>query len=249
MVEKVFQEGYFGGKEASGTWQKIINEVRPHDVFVSPFLGNCALARHIRKAKKMIGIDLDPQVIQAWREMAFDGSPRDWIGLIQGNGIDMLSQLPAMFTGERLFVYCDPPYRISSRSQPVARYLCEMTDEDHERFLREIISLSRCPNVDVLISHYPDPVYDQTLKDWRKVSFQSKTRRGMATENLYANYEHTTGELHDYRYIGDNKDERYNLKHRTAKNLIGKLAGMDPRKRRAVLHYLLAWFDESDPTS
>ena len=77
MVDKVNQfESYFGGKEASGTWQKIINEVRPHDVFVSPFLGNCALARRIRKARKMIGIDLDPQVIRAWREMEFD-----WIGV------------------------------------------------------------------------------------------------------------------------------------------------------------------------
>ena len=152
-----------------------------------------------------------------------------------------------MFYGERLFVYCDPPYRINSRRQQVPQYPCEMTDEDHDRFLSEIVSISTRPDVDVLISHYPDPRYDKVLKDWRKVSFQSKTRRGMATENLYANYEHTTGELHDYRYIGDNKDERYNLKHRTAKNLIGKLESMEPRKRQAVMHYVNQWL--ADPSS
>ena len=111
--------------------------------------------------------------------------------------------------------------------------------------LKEAVSISTRPDVDVLISHYPDPRYDEVLKNWRKVSFQSNTRRGTATENLYANYEHPTGELHDYRYIGDNKDERYNLKHRTAKNLIGKLEGMEPRKRQAVMHYVNEWLADS----
>ena len=43
------------------------------------------------------------------------------------------------------------------------------------------------------------------------------------------------------------KDERYNLKHRTAKNLIEKLESMEPQKRRAVMHYVNEWL--VDPPS
>ena len=42
-----FENGYIGGKEAAGTYQKIINEIRPFDVLIIPFLGHCAITRNI----------------------------------------------------------------------------------------------------------------------------------------------------------------------------------------------------------
>lgn len=34
-----------GGKDGSGVAQRLINQIPPHDVFVSPFLGDCAILR------------------------------------------------------------------------------------------------------------------------------------------------------------------------------------------------------------
>ena len=60
------------------------------------------------------------------------------------------------------------------------------------------------------------------------------------------NYQHVDGKLQDYQYIGDNKHERYNLKNRTAVNLIAKLERMEVRKRQAVIHYLKEYLEKID---
>lgn len=232
-----FTNGYNGGKEASGTWQKIINEIRPHDIFISACLGHCAITRRMRKAQKIYGIDIDPKVIKAWEEMHWD-----WITLIQGDAITHVSKIISTTPPElKICIYADPTYRMKSIKSSKKPYAFTMDDIWHERFLKNIKLWASHSNVDILISHYPDELYNKQLKEWRKISYESKTRQGMATENLYMNYEHSTGELHDYRWIGDNKDERYNLKHRTAKNLIAKLERMDSRKKQAVLYYMREW--------
>jgi hypothetical protein len=59
--------GYPGGKNAAGTYQRIINLMPPHEVYIEPFLGGGALMRLKRPAKENIGLDLVPSVISAWR--------------------------------------------------------------------------------------------------------------------------------------------------------------------------------------
>ena len=90
----------------------------------------------------------------------------------------------------------------------------------------------------MIVSHYPDEMYDKFIGHWRNFEYESTTRRGKATEKLWLNFEHDTGYLHDYQYLGSDKHERYNLKHRAAKNLIAKLEKMEMRRRQAMLHYL-----------
>lgn len=231
---KEFTSGYNGGKETCGTWQRIINEIRPHDIFISACLGHCAIARRMRKADMIYGIDIDPDVISAWSDMNWD-----WITLLTGDAITEVNNLiRAIKPTEKVCIYADPTYRMSSIKSDNKPYKYTMDDSWHEAFLKNILRWSELTNVDILVSHYPDSMYDTWLKDWRKETYQSRTRQGVAKENLYMNYTHTTGELHDYRWIGENKDERYNLKHRTAKNLIAKLERMEPRKKQAVIHYM-----------
>ena len=49
---------YPGGKAGAGVYQRIINQIPPHDVYVEPFLGDGALLRRKRPAGRNIGIEL-----------------------------------------------------------------------------------------------------------------------------------------------------------------------------------------------
>ena len=60
---------YPGGKNGAGTYQRLINLMPPHEVYIETHLGSGALLRRKRPAKKNVGIDLDPLVIES-----FDGT-------------------------------------------------------------------------------------------------------------------------------------------------------------------------------
>lgn len=229
-------KGYFGGKESPGTYQTIINEIRPCNTFISLFLGHCAIVRNLELPEKVIGIELSKTTYQAWKKEQFD-----WIELINTDALDYLRKLISIVISNpnhKYCIYADPPYRLSSRKSSKKVYECEMTDEQHIEFLKLILKLNKFNNVDILISHYPDDLYRKMLSSWRMIEFESTTRQGKATENLYMNYNNPEGLLQDYQFVGANKDERYNLKHRTSNNLIKKLKRMPPKKRQAVIYYL-----------
>lgn len=57
---------YPGGKGASGVHQNIINLIPPHDVYIETHLGGGSIMLRKRPAPINIGIDLDPEVIEAW---------------------------------------------------------------------------------------------------------------------------------------------------------------------------------------
>ncbi len=56
---------YPGGK--GNVYQKIINQIPPHRVYIETHAGEAAVARHKRPACQNILIDLDPDVITAAR--------------------------------------------------------------------------------------------------------------------------------------------------------------------------------------
>jgi DNA adenine methylase len=55
-----------GGKDGAGVVQRLINQIPPHDVFISAFLGDCAILRKKLPAAHNIGIDLDRANVQRW---------------------------------------------------------------------------------------------------------------------------------------------------------------------------------------
>lgn len=57
---------YPGGKSGAGIYQRYINMIPPHDVFVSLFAGRCGVTRHIMPAAHTIVIDKDENVCQWW---------------------------------------------------------------------------------------------------------------------------------------------------------------------------------------
>jgi DNA adenine methylase len=72
---------YPGGKNGAGVYQKIINLMPPHDVYIEPFLGGGAVMRLKRPAKLNIGIDLVASALSAVEaSIARDGAPRSTRG-------------------------------------------------------------------------------------------------------------------------------------------------------------------------
>lgn len=57
---------YPGGKSGSGVYQRIINLMPPHEVYIEPFLGGGAVLRRKLPAALNIGIDADLGVIERW---------------------------------------------------------------------------------------------------------------------------------------------------------------------------------------
>ena len=87
---------YTGGKDGAGVFQRLINEIPPHDVFISAFLGDCAILRRKRPAWCNIGIDLaaDPlsRFFAAWPGVAAAyGDPVPELQLYQCDSIAWLA--------------------------------------------------------------------------------------------------------------------------------------------------------------
>jgi DNA adenine methylase len=109
-----------------------------------------------------------------------------------------------------IFAYLDPPYIRHTRRNRRRLYAHEMTEAQHADLLR-IINLIPC---NIAISGYWSPLYAHALQNWRKITFTATTRgRTLAREYLWMNYP-PPAELHDYRYLGNEKRERERIKRK-----------------------------------
>jgi site-specific DNA-adenine methylase len=245
-------EGYFGGKGSSGVPQQIINIIPPHETLIIPFLGHCAITRSIKPVKQTILIETDRLVFETWCMFFFEKCgfipddlekhtsflfDIDEVSYVLKNtcAIEYLENLELIVEtnlyNKPLF-YHDPPYRLETRCSGT-RYLHELTDEQHERFLCAANKI----DAPQLISHYKNDMYDSYLKGWNTISFMSQTRAGKPRrETVYFNYEKPT-ELHDYSFYGDNYRIR-ELNKIKAGNLVAKFERMKPLEKNYYLNAL-----------
>ena len=56
---------YPGGK--GGVYQKLINLMPPHEVYIETYLGGGAVIRNKKPAKRNIGIEIDPNTMRILR--------------------------------------------------------------------------------------------------------------------------------------------------------------------------------------
>ena len=228
---KVYKS-YFGGKAATGSYQQIINCIRPHDIYVEPFAGGGAVALNKRQAAVNIINDIDPAVVDRWF-----ASEITWAKVYNLDAIAFLSSF-IFDRGKKYVIYLDPPYPLSSRKSARSRYKFEMTDAQH----LELLSIVRGfpANVDVLISTYPNELYTEALQGFRFIEYNSPTRGGVATERLYMNYANEAGLLHDYSYLGDNYTERQQIRRKIARE-IEKLKRLPATERNAIIAAIQEW--------
>ncbi|PYG88475.1 site-specific DNA-adenine methylase [Ruminiclostridium sufflavum DSM 19573] len=89
-----------------------------------------------------------------------------------------------------VFIYCDPPYVLSTRSKRI--YKCEMTDNDHIELL-EALTGHTGP---VMISGYMNEIYNEMLKGWTVKTNKSNCEMGKAaTEVIWMNYKPSNEQL------------------------------------------------------
>lgn len=206
---------YPGGKNASGVYQKIINQIPACEVFIEGCLGSGAIVRRIKPAHTIICIDKDQRVLNNLRfakvENKFKGVPLlPGATFILDDICRYLKKLPVELNNRQTFIYIDPPYPMETRRSQRPIYKHEFTVEQH----KELLALASTLKCNVMISSYQNKLYDSVLKKWRKLSFNAQTRAGKAVETLYMNYTEPQA-LHDYKYLGKDYRERERIKNKT----------------------------------
>lgn len=222
---------YNGGKNGSGVYQAIINQIPPHKIFISGFAGNCGvLANKTPATMANIAIDLDAAVVQAWQ--AIPG-----VTAICTDAVTFLPNLLACYPPQLaplIFVFLDPPYLNEVRTSKQDYYRHKM--EDPAAHKNMLLAMAALP-VNICITHYPCQLYNEALSSWRFLDIKGRTRQGMRTERLYMNYPPPVA-LHDYRYIGNDFRER-ELYKKAQKNLIDKINRMEPLERNFILSHIV----------
>ena len=214
---------YFGGKSLSGIYQKLINMIPPHNIYIEPFLGGGAVMKFKKPAIESIGIDADEHVV---KEFECEALPRVYC-------TDALHWLNTHSFPPDAFIYLDPPYPMETRTCQRPAYRYEFTDEQHKQLLGIIKTLD-CM---VMISSYMNELYAEELKDWRLVTFSSRKRNHeKSTECVWMNYPEPI-ELHDYRYLGETFRDRQNLK-RKGQRWKERLANMNALERYALMNVI-----------
>jgi len=176
---------YPGGKAGDGVYQKIINQMPPHRVYIEPFLGGGTVLLKKKPASSNIAMDSDPEVAARFEGIATVGDSTRWENLIvkSGEAISFLKKYK--WRGGEL-VYCDPPYLMSTRSCKKDIYNHEFSTEKQHRNLLAVLKRLPCY---VMISGYWSDLYAAELSTWRHISYTARTRSSRtATEFLWTNF-------------------------------------------------------------
>lgn len=253
-----------GGKDGAGVYQRLINQIPPHDLFVSAFLGDCAILRRKLPAAVSIGIDRDRENVQRWaREQPLPGLRLycccgiEWLrhafdldlvqspdsGAVDRPPLKLATVAAAAFGGQDL----DAENGGSGRVPRVFVYLDPPYLLDSRRSRRPLYKheLSEAQHeqllstvvrlpCQVMVSHYPHSLYADLLRGWRTFRFDAQTRGGARATEQVWCNYPEPLELHDARYVGGNKRERERVRRRV-RNWVDGLARMLPEERQAVL--------------
>jgi DNA adenine methylase len=216
---------YPGGK--GKCFHQIVNLMPPHHTYIEAYLGGGAVLRNKRPAGRTIGIEIDPQVVDQWRQ-----EQRCAVEVVHADAVGYLRRYD--FDGGEL-VYLDPPYVPATRLRKrVYRY--DYTEEQHSELLATIKTIP-CM---VMISGYDNTMYDQHLAGWSKTRFQANSQSGLREECVWYNFARPTV-LHDSTYVGQNFRERQSLKRKTER-LHERIERMDPVERQELMTWMNAKF-------
>ena len=215
--------GYLGSKGGSGVYQALIAMMPPHETYIETHLGGGAVMARKPPALVNIGIDLDPAPLAAFE----CGYP---VTLVQADAHCWLRS--RKWAGNEL-IYADPPYLVETRSSAASRYRCDYERHHHEGLLR-LLKAVPCA---VMVSGYPNPLYDAFLEGWASFEFQAMTRGGVRTEKVWCNFP-LDGPKFCGTFAGRNFTDRQRIKRKAAR-WRARYRALPNGERLAVLAALL----------
>ncbi len=221
---------YPGGK--GKCYQRLINLMPAHQVYIETHLGAGAVMRHKKPATRSIGIDIDPAVHAVWQQNELHGQCE----LVHKDAREFLQA--QTFTGNEL-IYADPPYLPETRkSKKVYRF-----EYDQQGHVELLCTLKALPCM-VMVSGYRSDLYLEALEGWRLVTFDAKTHAGLREECVWMNFPEPMA-LHDTRYLGHTFRERQTIARRQAR-LREKIALMHPVERNDLVQWMNDTYGEGE---
>ena len=224
---------YPGGKNAEGTWRWLVGHMTPHAYYGELFVGSGAVLKHKVPALRSYVFDLDPDVVDYWRRLAFPGVVSSCECSIEW----LAKHGPTL--GPDWLLYLDPPYLPETRVKKKL-YKFELTPAQH----RQLLAAARSATCRVMISGYASAMYDDALRGWSRYTLRVSTRghrRGkpsMRTEVLWCNYSSDVARDYAHPTPGRNWRERDRIKKRL-RRIAAKFRTWPEYERRAVLAELV----------
>jgi len=210
-------ETYPGRKGAAGAWQKIISEIPKCERFIEAMCGSSIISSLVSGCQIIIN-DIDASVIDKINcTAAIVKENKDYRSIID------------KYDYPGAVLYFDPPYMMQTRSYKKNIYKHDWDNGNHYDFLHSLLGIKQ----PVILSHYPCSFYDNALKTWRKISYNSMTRAGVRVENLYMNFPPPLL-LQCYNSIGKNYTDRQRIKRKVAR-LVNRLKNEPAQERAAIL--------------
>lgn len=221
---------YPGGK--GNCFRHVINLMPFHKTYIETHLGGGSVFLNKRAADINILIDLDPDVIKRFKTshpFIEDGHYR----LICGGALWYLTK--NSFSTDTL-IYCDPPY-LSSTRKSGRLYKFEYDRSAHRKLLLKLVSLS-CM---VMISGYPNVLYNEILDSWTRHYFQTSDRSGtLRNECIWYNFPKPDF-LHDYSFAGSSFRDREIIRRQSFR-WCRRLNSMDSTRRNSLLFSIVSAF-------
>lgn len=255
---------YPGGKAGSGVYQTLINQIPPHDVYISATAGHDAVLRYKRPASRNIAIDLDSSPLEWWARY------RDDVECHNCDGVEWLRMNFGFYSPDPVAGFgvgrsraSDPASRdrtsldpgasaeVASQPGPGASRIFTLLDPPYPAEVRTSGKLYKFDQLErpfhermlatakrlpcmVMICCYPNEYYDAELSDWRSHDYFSVCRSGEKRAERLYMNYPEPVELHDFRFLGKCKRERERIKRQQA-TLRKKLANLPPQERAAFL--------------
>lgn len=251
-------KSYNGGKGASGTYQQIINKIPPHSIYIAACAGHDSIFRKKRRASVSVINDIDPGVITAWKRSQKTVMPDCIVyeNFMQGDLFEKPAQPVVILrctdyrtivkrfkNNPDAFIYLDPPYPLELRSSQAQLYNFEWDSNDDHIAMLNLVQDAKAM---IMISSYPNNMYDSRLAGWTTHQFNSMTRGGVRREQIWMNYPEPKI-LHDTQYVGNNFRDRHELK-RKIQRWNDRLDKMEQHEKIAILSSIINTYKHETET-
>nr|WP_294860210.1 DNA adenine methylase [uncultured Fluviicola sp.] len=240
-MQNLIKESFTGAKSGSGVAEFIINHVPDGGWFFEGFGGKGTISKILENSgASFTGIycfEINPKTFHTHTKEDYS------IGFWNCDSIKWINQ--AIDRGEideSDCFYFDPPYRMESRTHQRKYYgKFDWEDPEHKRFFQLIERLNKIGAM-VLVSHYPDPVYDEQFKSWNKEDFRTWVRTRSVTERLYWNFDLNEHRLATTAFLGKNFTDRQRIK-RKVERMTEKINALPRHERQAIVESLLLTYE------